>query len=317
MNLAITGVGLALPGDASITDLLGPVMARACAVDPAARLGRKGLRFKDRATQLGLCAADEALRAAGLWNPDLAPDERLTVPGESVAVVVSSNLGNIDTVCRVAQTIGEEGSRSLSPMDTPNASSNILASDVAIRFGLRGPNLMVCNGATSGLDAVHWASTMLRSGRAEYVVVLGVEPDNEMVRQLTDTGRVLDGAAAVVLEVPEHAKSRGVTACAEVGRYVRTAGMAECADRLTSVDTPHVWFTPEGTGKRPEALAGTMRLDIAGRRGLCYGALGVLQCAAAAGWFAQGGDGPVLALAGNDSDDATAGVLLYAGATGD
>jgi monoamine oxidase len=38
-------------------------------------------------------------------------------------------------------------------MDLPNASSNVVASSVAIRFGLRGPNLMLCNGATSGLDA--------------------------------------------------------------------------------------------------------------------------------------------------------------------
>ncbi|WP_033438639.1 beta-ketoacyl synthase N-terminal-like domain-containing protein [Saccharothrix sp. NRRL B-16314] len=317
MKSAITGVGLAVPGDASPADLLEPASAGASAVDPAARLGRKGLRYKDRATQLGLCAADEALRAAGLWDLDLDPGERLTVPGDSVAVVVSSNLGNIDTVCRVAQTIGDEGSRATSPMDTPNASSNILASEVAIRFGLRGPNLMVCNGATSGLDAVHWASTVLRGGRAEYVVVLGVEPDNEVVRQLTDAGRVLDGAAAVVLENPEHARGRGVTVHAEVGRYARTSGMAACADRLSSGDTPHVWFTPEGTGIRPEALAGAVRLDISGRRGLCSGALGVLQCAAAVAWFAQGGEGPVMALAGNDSDDATAGVLLYAGVTGD
>jgi 3-oxoacyl-[acyl-carrier-protein] synthase II len=316
MNLVITAVGLAVPGDVSPADLLGPAAHDPSAVDPAARIGRKGLRYKDRATQLGLCAVDEVLRAGGLWDPERPAGERLTVPAESVAVVVSSNLGNIDTVCRVAQTIGDEGSRAVSPMDTPNASSNILASEVAIRFGLRGPNLMVCNGPTSGLDAVHWASTALRAGRADYVVVLGAEPDNEMVRQLMDTGRVLDGAAALLLERPDHARERGAKVRAEVGRYVRTGGMARCADRLAPAGDTRVWFTPEGAGPWPDALAGVAEHDLSVRWGLCSGALGVLQCAAAVGWFAGGGEGPVMALSGNDSDDATAGVLLYAGERG-
>jgi 3-oxoacyl-[acyl-carrier-protein] synthase II len=269
VNLVITGLGYALPGNG--TSLLGP--AGETPVDPAARLGRKGLRYKDRATQLGLCAALDALRAAGLW------DDGLTVVDRSVAVVVSSNLGNVDTVCKVAQTIGEEGSRGVSPMDTPNASSNILASEVAIRFGLRGPNLMVCNGVTSGLDAVHWASTMLRAGRADHVLVLGVEPDNEIVRQLVDADRVLDGAVGFVLERPgrENAMVR-----ATIGKVIRAAAVE-----------------PRGRV-----------FNLEDRWGTCSGALGIMQCAAAVEWFEQGGDGPVMALLGSEFDDAMAGLLV-------
>lgn len=209
--VTVTGVGLALPGVRGLADLAGrgegpdpaapldrtePV-DRPEPVDPAALIGKRGLRYKDRATQLALCAASSALADAGL----LAEGEKLTVPGDSVGVVVSSNLGNLDTVCRVASTIRDEGVAGTSPMDLPNASSNVIASSVAIRFGLRGPNLMVCNGVTSGLDAVYWAATLIRAGRIERALVIGVETSNEAVERLTriGDGSLLDGAAALVL----------------------------------------------------------------------------------------------------------------------
>ena len=306
MNLVITGVGVALPGEVGPAELLGPRPADPAPVDPAARLGARGLRYKDRATQLGLCAARDALGDAGLLDAEHRP----TVDGASVAVVVSSNLGNVDTVCNVAATISEQGSRWVSPMDTPNASSNILASQVAIHSGLRGPNVMLCNGATSGLDALRWAATILRAHRADHVVVLGVEPDNEFARALMETNRLLDGGVGLVLERADHARARGARVRAGLGRHARTGGLSACADRLVD-DTPRMWFTPENAAIAPGRLAGVPGRDLTTSWGTCSGALGVLQCAAAVGWFQQGGDGPVLAVCGGDSDDATAGLVLY------
>ncbi len=198
-DVLVTGVGLALPGVDGPADLLrtGPTGGEP-QVDPAARLGKRGLRYKDRASQLALCAAADGLRAAGLLT------DALTVPGTTVGVVASSNLGNLDTVCEVADGIKETGVDGISPMGLPNASSNVIASTVAIRYGLRGPNLMVCNGATSGLDAVHWAASSLAAGRAERFVVIGVETDNRYVRGLLGdpAGQLLDGAVALVWSGP-------------------------------------------------------------------------------------------------------------------
>ncbi len=64
--------------------------------------------------------ANDALVDADLWN-----GEQLTVASESVAVMASSNL---DTVCAVADTIATEGVAGTSPMDLPNASSNVITS---------------------------------------------------------------------------------------------------------------------------------------------------------------------------------------------
>ncbi|MBD3009865.1 beta-ketoacyl synthase N-terminal-like domain-containing protein [Streptomyces sp. 5-10] len=308
MTVVVSGVGVVLPRARSAPELMAPA-AQAPPVEPKDLVGRKGLRYKDRATQLAYCAADAALRDAGLLD-----DRGLRVPGGSVAVVASSNYGNLDTICRAIDTIAERTAAAGSAMDLPNASSNVIASSVAIRFGLRGPNLMLCNGATSGLDAVHWAAALIRGGRASRALVLGVEPDNASVRAFTGGARTIDGAAALVVESGESAAERGASAPAVLGAYVRGAGLDRCLERLagTTGDRPALWQLPEQRAAAvPDTLLeGVPRHDLGEVFGLGSGALGVLQCAAAVGWFARGGAGPVYATAGTDADDASAGIAL-------
>ncbi|MFD3875208.1 beta-ketoacyl synthase N-terminal-like domain-containing protein [Streptomyces sp. NPDC058623] len=328
-DIVVTGIGTALPGVAGPADLLRPAAppgaSAADPVDPGALIGRRGLRYKDRASQLALCAAQECLRDAGLL-----PDGELSVPGTSTAVVVSSNLGNLDTVCEVADGIKEHGVAGISPMALPNASSNVVASSVAIRYGLRGPNLMVCNGATSGLDAMHWGMVMIRAGRADRVVVIGVETSNRYVEGLLgrSAAELLDGAVALVLERASAAAERGAEGLAVLGGYAREAGVDACLDRLLGAPAgagagapadrtaPGLWFVPEGY--RGVAAGDVPRHDLTSTFGSASGALGVLQCAAAAGWLSdasgsgRGPAGPVLVTSGSDGDDASAGLLLTA-----
>ncbi|GAB3117077.1 hypothetical protein GCM10027160_27050 [Streptomyces calidiresistens] len=302
MTVIVTGVGVAMPGADSVAALVtarGPEGT----VEPAALLGRKGLRYKDRATQLGLCAARRVLTDAGLLR-----DGATTVDDSRTAVLVSSNLGNVDTVCRVTRTIAEEGTHGVSPMDTPNASSNIIASEIAIRFGLRGPNLTLCNGPASGLDAVRWGVSLLRADRADRAVVVGVEPDNEIVRDLVG-GPVVDGGAALVLERAEVAEARGATPRAVIGAHTRGPDVAGNIAELAEAepDQPAVWFAPASA---PGLPAGRPRHDLTATWGELSGALGVVQCAAAIGALDAGVDGPVWVVAGTDADDGVATLVL-------
>ncbi|WP_031465097.1 beta-ketoacyl synthase N-terminal-like domain-containing protein [Sciscionella sediminilitoris] len=290
MNL-LTAAQPVLPGIADCAGLLREPR-NAEPVDPAAVLGKKGLRYKDRATQLGLVAAKLVLTEANL----LDGEGRCTDPG--MGVVVSSNFGNVDTVCRVANTIAEETTRGVSPMDTANASSNVIASEIAIRFRLRGPNLMLCNGSTSGADAMRWADSLVRAGRAARMLVIGVEPDNPVVRELSGNTRVLDGGAGVLLESPDAARNRGVTGKAVLRRCVRAADPAGCARELGAEPALRL-----GSGE-------SAPFDLDARLGASSGALGVLQCAASIGWFSDGGRGSVHAISGSVAADATAGLLI-------
>ncbi|WP_457033048.1 beta-ketoacyl synthase N-terminal-like domain-containing protein [Kitasatospora sp. P5_F3] len=270
--------------------------------DPAEVLGSRGLRYKDRATCLALAATHLALEDAGLLRTGSQhlPDD--------CAVVVSSNHGNLDTVCEAAAVIAEHGTGHLSPMALPNASSNIAASTAAIRFRLGGPNLTLCNGPASGLDAVHWARRLIMAGRARRALVIGVEADTPVLRSLLGAeGPLFDGAAAVVLEEAGSARERGAHERVRVGGYDRTATLTAGIDALGGVPRISLWLGGQDGGPVPPALATTTVHDLDRVLGDTSGALGVLQCAAAAARPA--GAGTTLATAGCQ-DVAVATLLL-------
>src|SRR5262249_54947543 len=221
------GIGVEVPGLDDIRGCFDAPGARVAArFDPTAKLGAKRLAFKDRATRLALCAAQAALADADL--PVTAARAR---GGDAAGVAVSSNLGNLEPVCRVASEIHRRGVDGTSVLDLPNASSNVIASTIAIRFGCRAINLMICSGATSGLEAIRLAALAIGAGRAARMVVVGVEPANEFTdRMMRDSARAWlgddttvprcgDAAGAIVLEAPASAADRGARVRALVGRY--------------------------------------------------------------------------------------------------
>lgn len=270
MSAAVTAYALHVPGDKPGT-LPAALRGPACDGPEAAELlGRKGLLAKDQATRLALCAVHRAL-----GRPPRAP--RPTGPADpGAAVVVSSNLGNVATVAKIARETLDQGPRAVSPMDAPGASSNVIAGAIAIWFRLGGPNLTVCSGATAGLDAVRLACLLLRAGRARRVVVVGVEPDDadaallHAARAGVPPGVPLRAAAAcLVLEPAEAARAPVI----ELGRF---AGRE---------DTAAAW-TPG---------------ELAGDLGDTYGAAGVLLTGLAVA-DVEGGGGPTRVICGDPED---------------
>lgn len=272
MRAGITGVGRAIAGPG---------------FDPEVELTRRGMLHKDRASRYALLAAEAAVADAGLSELDGA------------AVVLSSNYGNLDTVCDFVDTIAAEGSAGIRPMRTPHMSSHVTAAWVALQHGIRGPNLTLCNGAAGGLDAVAWARTLLAAGRASAVVVVGVEPDTPPVARLhreAGGSRWLDGAVALVVEpVPS---PRGAAVRAEIGGY------GKGPDESAAVRAALAGGAPARSGDAGAGAMSRVDAEATGRFGRCSGALGVLQCALA---LERLGDGPVLAVAGagDGESDAT------------
>lgn len=218
-------------------------------------LGRKGLLAKEPATRMALCAVHRAL-GLPVRAPRRGPEE-LDV---HTAVVVSSNLGNVATVAGVSTAVRDGGIRAVSPLDAPNASSNVIASTVAIWFRFGGPNLTVCSGHPSGLDAAGLARLLLFAGRAHRVVVVGVEPRDDTTEALlarADAGPGVAVAACVVLE-REHRDTGAFLHEVVVDPAARDRGLV--ADLGTS---------------------GSSEVDT-GSGGRGYGAEGVLQVAVAA-----------------------------------
>jgi 3-oxoacyl-[acyl-carrier-protein] synthase II len=307
--VAVTGIGWEIPGVDQLTDLLAAdhEELQPAKFVPEAKLGRRGLRYKDRTTLLSLCAASVALADAGLG---LRREDCLD--GASTGVVVSSNLGNLDTVCRVVDQIRQGGVDATSPMDLPNASSNIISSNIAIWFGFTGLNLMVCNGFSSGLDAMHIAANAIRAGRTRRMVVVGAETSNAVVGRLMAESasvadrcpqpRLFDGAAALVLESERAAMDRGARVLGTVGRFATGVDMRTS---LLGLGLDPMTFTERGVGLLLSSAADCANLsryawddesplpidtehrDVEALLGCCYGALGVIEVAAAIQWLAR------------------------------
>src|SRR5215468_6366666 len=192
-------------------------------------IGTKGLKYLNDATRLLLCTAELARRDAGL---EIAPDA-----AEDVGVVVASSFSNVGDCVGFYESLLSPGERT-NPLRFPNLFINIAGGNLAIRFGIRGLNTTVTNGATSSLDALQHGLTALRCGRARILLIAGLEVLSEpLVEGLwragllgdTTTPRPFDrrrhglilaeGCGVVVLERAETARGRGARVYGEVAGY--------------------------------------------------------------------------------------------------
>jgi 3-oxoacyl-[acyl-carrier-protein] synthase II len=321
-QVVISAVGWTLPQVPGGADQPPWDRCAAGASDPVSILGRKGLLGKDRATVLALAAA---VRAAGplvqAW------------PEVATGVVVACNLGNLDTVCRVAAEIEAGPTRGLSILDLPNASSNVVASAVAIRLRCRAFNVLVSSGSDAGLHAIRVASNAIRCGRARRMVVVGVESFAAPQRALlgeslarwsrsTPVPPFTEAAAAVVLETASDVVRRGQRPLA-VLEASRAAPAGRLAESLPPAEGGRVdvWLPPAAAYPAVAAeLAGVAcpcgdggrRFDLQAAFGETYGAAGVLQAAVAADMLFHGEAGRVLVSCGGVCGDGFASLVLSA-----
>jgi 3-oxoacyl-[acyl-carrier-protein] synthase II len=331
----VTGLGLAAAGIDRAADLLDALEDghEPTAFDPQGRPGAGRSRYHDAATLMALCAATEALDGMPRTTDD---------HGETAGVVVSSNLGNIDTVCRVVEVLRRGSAEALSPMDLPRASSNVIASTLAIQFDCRGVNLTVCNGASSGTDALYLAAVAIRAGRARRVLVVGVEAPHPPARRLLEAAqggngkaRLVGGAAAVVIEAASSASSRGVRTYAQIDAYAHHMGKSPVVGSIDAAlarvgeRRPDLWIVPEGDGSLADVEGSGLPfdgglpprvLDLSVRFGLLYGALGVFQCVAASLWLesaaANDGRGRTAVLTSGSRREGASSLLMRVGRDG-
>lgn len=192
--------------------------------DPIAILGKKGLRDLDRSTQL-LCAAAKAA----------LDDARLPVTEEAshrMGVSVGTTFGSLHSISQFDRSGLIEGPRLVNPSHFPNTVINSPASQVSIRFKIRGFNTTLSTGFCAGLDAIMYGADFLRMERADVVLAGGVEelceetfllfhnlghlsgmdgrePVSRPFDALRDGCILSEGAAVLVLEREEHARERG------------------------------------------------------------------------------------------------------------
>jgi 3-oxoacyl-[acyl-carrier-protein] synthase II len=130
-------------------------------------LGAKGLRNLDRSTKLINCATKLAL-----------DDAQLEITEENTrdtAVVVGDTLGSLPSIFDFDKEAMLEGPHYVNPALFPNTVINSPASQVSIRFNIRGFNTTISTGFRASLDALSYAADFIRFGRAKCVLAGGVE----------------------------------------------------------------------------------------------------------------------------------------------
>ncbi len=208
--------------------------------DPAAHFERRRLPMLDRAAQLTLVAAREAMAMARL---PLFPPHR-------AGAVLGAAIGQ-QTFDDAYRAFYGEGANRVPPLSVPRAMPSAPASAVSMEFGLRGPTFSIASACASATHAIGHAFHMVRSGMLDIAVtgggdasvVVGVLKGWEALRVLSAdacrpfsrdrTGLVIgEGAGILVLESLEAAQARGAEVLAELVGF----GMSADAADLTAPD---------------------------------------------------------------------------------
>lgn len=207
--------------------------------EPNAHFGAKEARRLDRVSQFALVASKQAL-----------DDSKLTVTDDNtydVAVVIGSGVGGIGTLLTEHEVMLTKGHKRISPFTVPMMLADTATGQIAIHFGIRGPNLCIVTACASGVNAIGESFEMIRAGRVHTALTGGCEaPINPFSMSAfnnmgalssyhndphgasrpfdkTRTGFVTgEGAAMMVLESLAHAQERNAHIYAEIVGYGAT-----------------------------------------------------------------------------------------------
>jgi 3-oxoacyl-[acyl-carrier-protein] synthase II len=210
--------------------------------DPSAVIDRKEMRRMDRYIQFGLVVARQALDQAGL------PGRLDGSLAERTGVILGSGLGGVSTLFDNVLLMAERGPDRISPFFIPMGIPNVGSGQVAIAFGMLGPNFATVSACATGAHAIGEAWETIRREDADVMLAGGTEAaiheailggfasmkalstrndDPEAASRPFDRDRdgfvMGEGAAMLVLEELAHAEARGATPLAELVGYGATA----------------------------------------------------------------------------------------------
>lgn len=203
------------------------VEVAACVDWDPALLGDIESKHLDHVSQFALAAAAQAMESSGLENSGIDRGR--------AGVYWGTGMGGAETIDAGYKTLYTSGVWRIHPLSVIKSMNNAAGSNVAVRYGLRGPFANFSTACSSAAMAIGEAMRTIVAGRADAILTGGSEalltPGMLLAWQASRTyattdkhdasascrpfdikrsGLVLgEGAAAFVLEDEAHARSRG------------------------------------------------------------------------------------------------------------
>jgi 3-oxoacyl-[acyl-carrier-protein] synthase II len=193
----------------------------------------------DRFSQFAVAAAVQAVNDSGL---DFSKEDVTRV-----GVIAATGIGGIQEIEEQHIKLLNKGVRQVSPFTVPKLMANAGCGNIAIRYGLRGPNFCVVSACASSNHAIGEAFCNIVYGRSDVMITGGAEAALSPVglasfcaaRSLstrnddpTRASRPFDrdrdgfvlseGSGILVLEEESHARKRGANIYAELLGYGAT-----------------------------------------------------------------------------------------------
>ncbi|HEU4572141.1 MAG TPA: beta-ketoacyl synthase N-terminal-like domain-containing protein, partial [Candidatus Limnocylindrales bacterium] len=138
-------------------------------LDSSGILDRKEQRRTDRYIQLGLVAARQAMDDAGL------PERMDGDEAERTGVIMGTGLGGVGTLVEGISINATRGPDRISPFLIPMGIPNVGAGQIAISFGMTGPNFTTVSACATGGHAIGEAWETIRRGDADTMIAGGAE----------------------------------------------------------------------------------------------------------------------------------------------
>ena len=207
---------------------------------------KKDARRMAEFIHFGLAAACQAISDAGFE----VTDENASRAG----VAIGSGIGGLPGIETAYQAFLDGGPRKISPFFVPGNIINMIAGNLSIMYGLKGPNIAIVTACTSATHNIGVAARTIAYGDADFMVAGGAEmatcptgiggfasaralstrnEDPQAASRPWDLDRdgfvLSDGAGVLVLEEYELAKARGANIYAEIAGF----GMSGDAYHMT------------------------------------------------------------------------------------
>ena len=204
--------------------------------DVAKYLSAKEARRMDRFIHFGIAAGLQAWKDSGnTVTPESA---------ERFGINFGSGIGGLPLIEEMHDELKKSGPRRISPFFIPGTIINMIAGNLSIMLGTKGPNLAIVTACTTSTHCVGEAAKSIRHGEADVMIAGGAEATvTELAMGGFASARALstrnddpagasrpwdrdrdgfvlgEGAGGVVLEEYEYAKKRGARIYCEVAGY--------------------------------------------------------------------------------------------------